>query len=400
MVQLAVDYLNSNSSSSSSDLNQRYELVDLLIGFFRATPVEGNEYELYFRNKSLNSCCVYFKLSRPLSNELRLVETNLNTSPASNEMAASDEANMLNTDNLLRVSDTGTSNTRSGQIVSFKKTVNFILPMSDNLLLKKNAASLKLFLSVFENVAIGQDNGQFVTLTIVFSYKNVKFKRFLESLLAEFKHRTGFLNLKLISVKNWEFSRARLLQLGVENLRTNRANENLVFLCDVDIVFTQIFLEMCRFNTVRNKRVFFPILYSFYNAEFPNASRVEATHINNLQLSINNRDSGFWRDSGFGMACVYKEDFEMVGGFGELATRSATSWGGEDLYLYKRFLKTEMEVFRTICPYLFHLYHAKSCDATRLDKRRMRDCLSMKVFGEASHRQFGLTFFNQSTKEV
>jgi chondroitin sulfate N-acetylgalactosaminyltransferase 1/2 len=390
IVQASVDYLNSKSNQS-----EKYELVDFLIGFFRTTPVDGSEYELYFRNRSQNSCCLHFKLNRPMSNDLRIVDTNLNLN--SNEIA-NEEAKLLNTDDLIRVSDNQNGKQQANS-VTYKKTVHFILPISDGVLMRKNAASLKLFLSMFENVAIGQDRGHFVTLTLVFSYKNSKWKRYLESLLAKFKHRAKFHNMKLISVKNMAFSRARLLQLGVENLKTNQPNENLVFLCDVDVVFNQMFLDLCRFNTVRNRRVFFPILYSFYNPDF--ASRnitYDPTSVDQLQLSINNRDSGFWRDSGFGMVCVYKEDFEAVGGFGEYSARHK-GWGGEDLHLYRRFLRTDLEVFRTTCPYLFHLYHEKSCDRTRLDATQMRDCLNMKVFGEASHKQFGLAFFNQSMSE-
>jgi chondroitin sulfate N-acetylgalactosaminyltransferase 1/2 len=334
---------------------------------------------------------------------------NLNTSSAAE--VANDVANILNSDNLLKVGETGggspTNSNRQIITPTNKKTINFILPMSDNLMLKKYVRSIKVFLDLFERVAINQDSmnggmsgvkGQFVTLTIVFSYKNLTLKRKFEKLLSDFKHRTKFMNLKLILIGHTAFSRAKLLQIGIENLNVKSSNENLIFLCDVDIVFNQMFLDLCRFNTVKNKRVFFPVLYSFYNEKFPDTRKQVSEDLNRLDLIIDNKDTGYWRDSGFGMACMYKEDFDSIGGFGQFYQQHGGGWGGEDLYLYRRFLRTDLEIFRSITPGLFHLHHPKVCDKTLLDHVQYRNCMNVKIFSETSHRKFGLAFFNETSK--
>lgn len=53
-------------------------------------------------------------------------------------------------------------------------------------------------------------------------------------------------------------------------------------------------------------------------------------------------DGGFWREYGYGMACVYQEDAMRVGGLPELSR-----WGGEDLEFFKKFANLPgMEVSR------------------------------------------------------
>ena len=405
IVETALIYLNNDNNHQNSNNNQKFSSDQFLIGFFRTTPIDGNEYELYFKNHGgVLSCCAYLKLNRPFSTELKLIESNVNSATNNNNnnyYGSSDEANLiLNADNLLRV----TSNGKQMVQTTIKKTINFILPLSDNLVTRKREGSIKLFLNMFEKVAIGQDSaegglhgvrGQFVTLTVVFKYKNSGLKKRLESILSEFKHRTNFLSLKLIQIRNGQFSRAKLLQIGVENL--SRDNDQLLFFCDVDVVFSPIFLDLCRFNAVRNRRVFFPILFSLYNSKFPRRFSASSSTEEPARLEwlIGNRDVGFWRDSGFGMVCVYREDFEAVGGFLHYARRAG--WGGEDLDLYRRFLtQTDLEVFRSITPGLFHVYHEKKCDRSELGKVELEDCWNVKVMSETSQRRFGLQFFNRS----
>jgi hypothetical protein len=263
-------------------------------------------------------------------------------------------------------------------------------------------------------------------MTIVFEYSidsnYLEEKRILNSMLEDFKARTGFYKCHVIyvnsSMRQKGFSRANLLQIGIENL----SNEDLIFICDVDVLFNANFLNLCRFNAVRNKRIFFPILYSFYNPKFSKqdqqtllvAKREKEREIDQDQEEAQNeqkeedeesarvkliisKNSGYWRDTGFGMVCVYKDDFQSIGGFSRYQNNSQTGWGGEDLYLLRQAINSpKLDTFRAITPGLFHLYHPKTCDKSQLDSKRYLDCLKIKIQNEASYLDFGASHFNIS----
>ncbi len=92
------------------------------------------------------------------------------------------------------------------------------------------------------------------------------------------------------------------------------------------------------------------------------------------------------------MACLYKQDFINIGGFKNF---NNSGWGGEDLYLYRKFLNnSNLDIFRSITPGLFHLYHKKQCDINELNNKQYKDCVAMKILSEASYTNFGLHYFN------
>lgn len=98
------------------------------------------------------------------------------------------------------------------------------------------------------------------------------------------------------------------------------------------------------------------------------------------------------------MACLHREDFRSVNGFDGLRE---DGWGGEDLFLLRKFARSStVQVFRSITPGLFHMYHSKECDQDQLTQRQYTDCLTAKVFNEASHRDFGLLYFNSISNKT
>ena len=128
------------------------------MGFERASPTNGFQYELLFKN--LNDT-EYIRLSQPLQT-----------------------LKFLNRAKPKR-----------------KEIINFVLPLSME---QKSINAFKYFLSLFEMVALRNDDRQ-ATLTVVFSYKNpLELASFqsLDRIMNEFKDRTGFVKIKLITVRS------------------------------------------------------------------------------------------------------------------------------------------------------------------------------------------------------
>lgn len=77
------------------------------------------------------------------------------------------------------------------------------------------------------------------------------------------------------------------------------------------------------------------MVFSLYNPGlvYPLLDRPVPSVSEQLNVDV---QSGFWRTFGYGMACMYRQDYLAAGGFPDLRT-----WGGEDVTLYKQFLEME-----------------------------------------------------------
>ncbi|KAB1253938.1 Chondroitin sulfate N-acetylgalactosaminyltransferase 1, partial [Camelus dromedarius] len=168
---------------------------------------------------------------------------------------------------------------------------------------------------------------------------------------------------------NGEFSRGKGLDVGA---RFWKGSNVLLFFCDVDICFTSRFLNMCRLNAQPGKTVCYPVLFSQYNPEIIYDHHDVVPPLK--QQLVIKKETGFWRDFGFGMTCQFRSDFINTGGF-DLDIRG---WGGEDVHLYRKYLHSSLLVVRAPVRGLFHLWHEKRC-VQELTPGQYRMCMQSKA---------------------
>jgi chondroitin sulfate N-acetylgalactosaminyltransferase 1/2 len=251
-----------------------------------------------------------------------------------------------------------------------KETINLILPLSGR------TDNFEVFLQRFGDICVRWDRN--VYLTVV--YFGQKGRRKVQHLLTEFENREKFKNYKLL-FEDGPFSRGVGLQRGVVSWEKGNS---IMFFCDVDMFFAPDFLERCRFYTEPGRMVYYPIVFSLYNSEIVyNGKPPEISR----QLHVG-KFNGFWRDFGFGMTCIYKNDFVQTKGF----DTSIHGWGTEDIKLYRKILKTDLAVIRATDRGIFHMYHPKKCDSS-IPTDQYLSCLHSKAVTEASHRQMGMLAF-------
>ncbi|KAF6384940.1 hypothetical protein mRhiFer1_008801 [Rhinolophus ferrumequinum] len=111
------------------------------------------------------------------------------------------------------------------------------------------------------------------------------------------------------------------------------------------------------------------------------------------QQLVLKKDSGFWRDFGFGMTPQYRSDLLTVGGF----DMEVKGWGGEDVHLYQKYLKGDLIVSRSRVPGLFHVWHEKRC-AHELTPEQYRVCIQSQAMSEASGSHQGMPVFPKETE--
>ncbi|XFF92219.1 PREDICTED: chondroitin sulfate N-acetylgalactosaminyltransferase 1 [Capra hircus] len=329
-IQSAVEALNSPAESSPDQ--RPYTASDFIEGIYRTERDKGTLYELTFRGDHKHE----FRrlvLFRPFGPIMKVKKEQLN-------MAST--------------------------------LVNVIVPLA------RRVDKFRQFMQNFREMSIQQDGR--VHLTVVYFGKEEMDE--VKGILENTSRAANFRNFTFIQLSG-EFSRGKGLDVGA---RSWKGSNVLLFFCDVDIYFTSEFLNTCRLNTQPGKKVFYPVLFSQYNPGIIYGHH-DAVPSLEQQLVIK-KETGFWRDFGFGMTCQYRSDFINIGGF-DLDIRG---WGGEDVHLYRKYLHSNLVVVRAPARGLFHLWHEKRCE-DELAPEQYRMCIQSKAMNEASHGQLGMLVF-------
>lgn len=257
-VSSALELLNRNTSLHGKP---KYTSEDFLEGLYRSVPTTGTEYEMYFRVRQ-GKTQGYTKLTvmRPFA---PLVSLSSNTLPQSKD----------------------------------KELIHVILPLSGRI------QTFQGFMDKFVKIALKND--RHVLLSVVyFGEEGLSEARAIMSKVAG---KNGHANVLRLLALNETFSRAKGLRVGAERPweRPGDQQDTLLFMCDVDVVFSARFLDRCRWNSRPGARVYYPVVFSLYNPHVVYTLQGKPVPSETDQLVIS-RDTGFWRDFGYGMTCQYK----------------------------------------------------------------------------------------------
>ncbi|XP_073990046.1 chondroitin sulfate N-acetylgalactosaminyltransferase isoform X2 [Rhodnius prolixus] len=332
-LQTAVDTLNRNLTKN------KYTLDDFVEGIYRIEPTTGTEYELYFKHKLNKSGFTKITVLRPFAPLVQI-------------------ANIL--------------------VNPKKELIHIILPLSGRV------HTFQGFMDKF--VKIGLKNDRRVLLTVVyFGEEGLSEARMIMSKAAG--KNSAYLRLLAL---NETFSRSKGLKVGAEREWEEPGvlgDDVLLFFCDVDVVFSARFLERCRWNASPGRSVYYPVVFSLYNPKVVYTLQGRKVPSETDQLLIS-RDTGFWRDFGYGMTCQYKFDLLRVKGFSE----ETVGWGGEDVSLYRKYVRSGIKVIRATDPGIFHIWHPKVCESAGRPEQ-YRACIRSRALNEASHAQLGFLAF-------
>ncbi|XP_017087214.2 chondroitin sulfate N-acetylgalactosaminyltransferase 1 [Drosophila bipectinata] len=314
----------------------KYTLDDFVEGIYRNEPTTGTQYELYFQS---------------VKNQASPVRRALVMRPFA----------PLQTVQLSELTPTADA-TRSSPPV-----IHVIMPLAGRL------HSFLSFLHMFSKL----EDRQLELIVVYFGVSGLDQARRMVSR----SKRTQLIAL------NETFSRAKALRIGAEHVKP-AGEDVLLFMCDVDIMFTTRFLERCRWNAAPGKKVYYPVVFSLYNPHVAYTLQGKPLPSDEEQLVIS-RDTGFWRDFGYGMTCQYRSDFLQVRGFDE---EEIVGWGGEDVMLYRKYVRSKIKIIRATDPGIFHRWHIKICSSS-LTADQYRACIRSRALNEASHAQLGFLAF-------
>ena len=320
---------------NEDDEKQQYTLHDLLEGYTRIQRTVGTQYDMYFRVKDKKHVFQEVQLFRPFA---PLQKVQMQTFDRQNEW------------------------------------INLIVPLAGRV------DQFKIFMDMFAETCIQKDQRVFLTLVYFGKEGREEVKEILEKVAT--KHH--YAHYKFVA-KDEAFSRGVGLLAGAQ--AWDQGN-TLLFFCDVDIVFKPDFLDRCRLNAAPSSKLFYPIVFSLYNPSVVYSDQSSVPGWKD-QL-VMNRQSGFWRTFGFGMTCMYRSDFLSMRGF----DTNIQGWGFEDVKLYRKFIRSSLEVVRAPDQGIFHLWHEKTCDPL-LPPAQYRMCLGSKAMSEASHEHLGRLAFKE-----
>lgn len=231
--------------------------------------------------------------------------------------------------------------------------VHFIVPLAN-----VNQRFVE-FMSMYEEIAF-KTKDKVHLIIAVYGKKDIKF---VQDVLSPYQQKY-YEALITVVEGSGDFSRGKAIHLGMQQLHS----EDLAFICDVDMVITEGFVDRCRKNTIRGKRVYYPEFFKLYNLDY--VYRNGAKYPNTVNMK---RKHGHWAYYSFGMLCIYQSDYTGVGGM----NTNIKGWGEEDVKFFEKVIRKKLDVLRAPDTGLSHRWHEKMCPKT-LASTQYKHCLSSR----------------------
>lgn len=214
----AVDILNRNLTllGLQQSLNARYSEDDFLEGLYRIEPTTGTQYEMYFRTKNLNKSTA---------------QTSSQTGTSGTAQSSFTKITLMRP--YAPIQFVGMERQQRSRE---KELIHIILPLSGR------TGTFQSFMDKF--VKIGLKNDRRVHLTVVyFGTEGLSEARAIMSRVLMTRGSGGTnQNLRLLAL-NETFSRGKGLRVGAERAWGQGEKDVLLFMCDVDVVFSARFLD-------------------------------------------------------------------------------------------------------------------------------------------------------------
>ncbi|XP_007905570.1 chondroitin sulfate synthase 1 [Callorhinchus milii] len=369
IIMQVMEMINANAKSRGRVI----DFKEIQYGYRRVNPMYGAEYVLdllllYKKHKGK-------KMTVPVRRHAYLQQTFSKIQFAEHEeIDAKDLANKIN-------SNSGSLSFLSNPLKIFvpfqfsnanlerkdpkDKKINILVPLSGRF------EMFARFMGNFERTCLVSNQNVKLVILLFNSDSNPDKTKQVE-LMRDYRVKFPKADLQILPVSG-EFSRALALEVGSSQF----SNDSLLFFCDVDLIFTAEFLQRCRDNTVQGEQVYFPIIFSQYDPKIVYAGNVPSD--NNYAFTIK---TGFWRNYGFGITCVYKSDLLRSGGF----DISIQGWGMEDVDLFNKVIQAGLKPFRSQEIGVIHVHHPVYCDPN-LEAKQYKMCLGSKASTYGSTQQ-------------
>ena len=219
-------------------------------------------------------------------------------------------------------------------------TVHVILPLA------KVDQRLQNFLASYGDIGLRYKENKIHLLVVVYSEEGAER---VKKIVEDFTKTTFPAEVTIVTAIGAD-NRMRGVEVAMETLQSGNS---LVFLADVDVRFSSGFFRRCRSIAVLNHRVYFPVAFWLYKSP---------RSFNPHRPPKISSGAGEWAYQNFWLACLYKADFDSIGGYKnarytvELFERASSSH--------------QLEVMLAPDPGLYHMWSAKSCSELRSSSKR------------------------------
>lgn len=226
-------------------------------------------------------------------------------------------------------------------------TVNVILP------LEHVDGSFIEFLKSFGNVGLKYGPNIVHLVVVVFTAENADLA---ETTLRHFTSKTFPLSTT-IATGAGDYNGLRAYDIGMATLQ---GPSSLAFLASVKLRFAPGFFRRCRSNPELGRRVYYPTAFWLYESEH--------NHTADGTVPVIAAWRGQWAHYDFSMACIYKKDYDSVGGYH--GKKYAVD-------LFEAIAGSHFDVMKAPEPGLFVFWGERHCRKLS-SPRRKKICINLK----------------------